>query len=67
MLSLIYNRLLSSFRKKQVIFYRSILFNNTYKYSFLEYDRTKTDTGRLVEYTKVYRRIMLKELGKMTL
>ncbi len=27
----------------------------------------KTDTGRWVEYTKVYEIIMLKELGKLTL
>lgn len=26
----------------------------------------KSDTGRLVEYTKVYERITLKELGKLT-
>ena len=28
-------------------------------------DRTKTDTGRLVEYTKALERTILKELGKM--
>ena len=30
-------------------------------------DRTKTDTGRKVEYTKVLERTMLKELGKLHL
>ena len=29
-------------------------------------DRTKTDTGGLVEYTKALERTILKELGKMT-
>ena len=32
-----------------------------------EKDRTKTDTGGWVEYTKVYEIIILKELGKLTL
>lgn len=31
------------------------------------YDRTKTDTGGWVEYTKVYEVTILKELGKLTL
>ena len=30
-------------------------------------DRTKTDTGRKVEYTKALERTMLKELGKLHL
>ena len=30
-------------------------------------DRTKTDTGGQVEYTKVYEVTILKELGKLTL
>ena len=30
-------------------------------------DRTKTDTGRKVEYTKALERMMLKELGKLPL
>ena len=34
--------------------------------NFSDTDRTKTDTGGLVEYTKTCRIIMLKELGKMT-
>jgi hypothetical protein len=29
-------------------------------------NRTKTDTGWLVEYTKVFEIIILKELGKLT-
>lgn len=30
-------------------------------------NRTKTDTGGLVSSTKVYKRMILKELGKLTL
>jgi hypothetical protein len=30
-------------------------------------NRTKTDTGRRVEYTKAIERMMLKELGKLAL
>jgi len=34
---------------------------------FKEKNRTKTDTGGLVSSTKVYKRMILKELGKLTL
>jgi len=30
-------------------------------------NRTQSDTGRLVEYTKALKRMIFKELGKMTL
>ncbi len=33
---------------------------------YLNKNRTKTDTGWLVEYTKVFEIIILKELGKLT-
>jgi len=36
---------------------------NTYIYNK---DRTKSDTGGWVEYTKVIERMRLKELGKLT-
>ena len=43
--------------------------NYLFLYSILGYNdnRTKTDTGGWVEYTKALERIILKELGKMTL
>jgi hypothetical protein len=53
------------FRKKKLNFYEDVLL--FYCSLLMKKDRTKSDTGRLVEYTKVNRRIMLKELGKMTL
>jgi len=33
---------------------------------FIKKDRTKSDTSRYVEYTKAIKRIISKELGKMT-
>jgi hypothetical protein len=33
--------------------------------STIKYDRTKTDTGEQVEYTKALERTILKELGKI--
>jgi len=35
--------------------------------SLINLNRTKSDTGRLVEYTKALGRRILKELGKITL
>jgi len=37
-----------------------------YLENFIFY-RTKTDTGKWVEYTKAFERIILKELGKILL
>jgi len=34
-------------------------------YVYKNKNRTKTDTGRLVEYTKVIEKIILKEFGKI--
>lgn len=39
---------------------------NFYKKKLRKKYRTKTDTGRLVENTKVFEIIILKELGKLT-
>jgi len=42
------------------------MFNNkVQEIAYMLIDRTKTDTGRLVEYTKALERTILKELGKM--
>ena len=45
--------------------YSVIYYDKVQEIAYIRIDRTKTDTGRLVEYTKALERTILKELGKM--